>query len=116
METEKQRAEKQEREKLEKLKEMLHEQSEKDRERIEYRSRLLVQKRDEITSKKQAKKLENEEKEKKLENFFDKVKPKVEVDPIRAISFTEVISTKLFFFTEIYFCNYLDILNNFRMP
>lgn len=116
METEKQRAEKQEREKLEKLKEMLHEQSEKDRERIEYRSRLLVQKREETTSKKQAKKLENEEKEKKLENFFDKVKPKVEVDPIRAISFTEVRENVFFILPRFIYCNYFEILNKFRMP
>ena len=69
---------------------MLHDQTVKDRERIEYRNRLLRQKRDELNMKKQTKKAETEEKEKKLEKFFDTVKPKIDADPIRAISFTEV--------------------------
>ena len=69
---------------------MLHDQTVKDRERIEYRNRLLRQKRDELNMKKQTKKVETEEKEKKLEKFFDTVKPKIDADPIRAISFTEV--------------------------
>lgn len=69
---------------------MLNDQSAKDRERIEFRNRLLAKRREEVNMKKQVKQLENEDKEKKLEKFFDSVKPNVESDPIRAISYTEV--------------------------
>lgn len=44
----------------------------------------------ELQNKKSNKKQEEEEKEKKLEKFYESVKPKVEADPIRLISYTEV--------------------------
>lgn len=95
MEADRQRAENLEREKLDKLKQLLNEQSVKDRERIEYRNRRLIEKREEMASKKLSKQIEIADKEKQMEKFFDSVKPKVQADPLRAIGFTEVIFHEL---------------------
>jgi hypothetical protein len=75
--------------KLERLQQKLHEQAEKDRERIEYRKGLFEKKQVELHMKKEQIQLEQEEKERRLEKFYETVKPKVEADPARLVSFTE---------------------------
>lgn len=74
---------------LEKLKKTLLEQAKKDRERIEMRNKVLLDKKLEIITQKQNKKFENELREKRLQKFYESVKPKVESDPTRMISYTQ---------------------------
>ena len=90
IESNKKLVEQEEQKRLEKIKKALNEQAENDRERIEYRNKLILEKKMELQSKKINKKLEEEEKEKKLEKFYESVKPKVQADPTRLISYTEV--------------------------
>jgi len=75
--------------KLEKLQQKLHDQAEKDRERVEYRKGLFEKKQDDVQIRKEQIQLEQEEREKRLEKFYETVKPKVEADPARLVSFTE---------------------------
>lgn len=75
--------------KLEKLQQKLNEQAEKDRERVEYRKNLFEKKQVEVQIKKEQIQLDQEEREKRLEKFYETVKPKVEADPARLVSFTE---------------------------
>lgn len=101
------RLENEERAKLEKLKQIFNEQSTRDRERIEYRNKLIAKKKDELNSMKMAKQSEIEMKEKKLEKFFEAVKPNVETDPVRVISFTEVSKFLIVYF---FYCRIKNLI------
>lgn len=89
MDRNKKLTEQEEQNKLEKIKRSLLEQSEKDKERIDFRNKMFFEKKSEYNQKKQLKQMENEEKEKRLEKFYESVKPNVEADPARLVSFTE---------------------------
>ena len=75
--------------KLEKLKKMFNDQAQRDKERIDYRNKMLTTKISQLKSQKQAKLTEHEVKEKRLEKIAEARKPQVESDPIRMISYTE---------------------------
>jgi hypothetical protein len=77
-------------EKLEKLKANLSDQAVKDKERIEFRNKLLLKRKDQQMASILEKKAELELKEERLKKFYDSVKPNVSADPTRVISFTEV--------------------------
>jgi hypothetical protein len=61
-----------------------------ERERVENRNKEFWNKKDEIKAAKLNKIAESEEKEKRLKKFYDSVKPNVQSDPERMVSFTEV--------------------------
>lgn len=86
----KKQLEQQEQMRLDKLNKVFAEQSRKDRERIEFRNNLLIEKKIDLSSQKQSKQGEIEMKEKRLQKFYESVKPNVESDPARMISFTQV--------------------------
>ena len=65
------------------------EQNKKDQQRIEYRHKQYWEKVSQTKVQKEKEKAEYEEKEKRLEKFYDSVKPNVEADPARMISYTE---------------------------
>lgn len=75
--------------KLEKLKRLLNDQAQRDRERIDYRSKMLMTKINLLKSQKQAKLAEHELNEKRLEKITEARKLHVESDPARMISYTE---------------------------
>ena len=62
----------------------------RDGERINQRNKELLDKQAKLKQTILAKKKETEEKEKRLEKFYESVKPDVKADPVRMISFTEV--------------------------
>ena len=76
--------------KLNRLQRTLEEQAEKDRERIELRNAAFRERINQLKAHKEKKQMEAELKEKRLEKFYDSVKPNVEADPARMISYTVV--------------------------
>jgi hypothetical protein len=74
----------------------LSEQAERDNKRIEFRQKLFQDKMAQMKAEKERKQHEQELKDKRLEKFYDSVKPHVEADPIRMISYTEVLNLIFF--------------------
>ena len=70
---------------------MLNDQAQRDKERIDYRSKTLTNKINQLKTQKQIKLHEHEEKEKCLEKITASRKPQVESDPVRMISYTEAV-------------------------
>lgn len=66
-----------------------NEQVKRDQQRIEYRKKQYHDRNSQIKAQKERLKAVNDEKEKRLEKFYDSVKPNVEADPARMISYTE---------------------------
>ena len=75
--------------KLENLKRKLNEQAIRDREKIQFRNRQFFDKKVEHINNKLSKLNEMEGKEKRLQKFYESVKPKVDSNPARVISFTK---------------------------
>lgn len=75
---------------LDRLNTSFVDQAKKDQERIDYRRRAYEEKLAQSKAHKEKQRLEAEEKEKRLEKFYESVKPNVEFDPARMISYTEV--------------------------
>jgi hypothetical protein len=88
MEAHKKQVEREETLRLENLRKKMQEQAVKDAEKIEYRNRQFYDKKIGQISSKLSKLNEMEEKEKRMQKFYESVKPKVESDPARMISFT----------------------------
>jgi hypothetical protein len=76
---------------LDKLKKMLNDQAQRDKDRIDYRNKTLTEKINLFKTQKQMKLHEHEEKEKCLEKITASRKPHVESDPVRMISYTEAV-------------------------
>lgn len=77
------------RKRLESLKNQLKEQAFHDQERIQFRKNLHEQRLNEHKIKKVEQQKEKEEKERRIQKLVEKVKPNVEADPARLVSFTE---------------------------
>jgi hypothetical protein len=88
MEAHKKQLENEERIRLENLKKKMQEQAARDAEKIEYRNRQFYDKKIGLITNKLNKLNEMADKEKRLQKFYDSVKPKVEANPARMISFT----------------------------
>jgi hypothetical protein len=88
VEEEKRRLKNEEEMKLENLKKKLKEQALKDNERIEYRKELFQKKKTDYEQKKIDKQKDFDLKQEKVKKFLDTVKPKVESDPARMVSYT----------------------------
>jgi hypothetical protein len=74
---------------LDRLDAQFKEQAMRDQERIDYRRRNYREKVEKARLAKEKKDAEEEEKEKRLEKFYAAVKPNVDRDPGRVVSFTE---------------------------
>ena len=85
----KRQQEEEEQKKLDNLNKCLSDQAEKDRERIALRNKMFFEKKAELSAKLAHKELESEERNARLEKFYESVKPRVDADPARMISFTE---------------------------
>lgn len=79
---------------LEILKEQLKDQAAIDNERIEYRRQVMNERKQSYEQKKLAEKIEAEIKEKKVEKFLETIKPNVDTNPARMMSFT-LVSVKI---------------------
>lgn len=75
---------------LDRLNTSFVDQAKKDKERIAYRRKAYEEKLVQSKVHKEKQRQEAEEKEKRLEKFYESVKPNVEFDPARMISYTEV--------------------------
>jgi hypothetical protein len=89
MELHKKQMEQDEQRKLNELKIALEEQSVRDRERIDFRNKQFYEKKIEQVKSKLEKLNEMEKKEERLQKFYESVRPKIERDPARIVSFTE---------------------------
>jgi hypothetical protein len=89
MEMHKKQLERDEKNRLENLRKKLQEQAARDQEKIDLRNRQFLDKKIGLISNKLSKLNEMEEREKRLQKFYESVKPKVEADPARVTRFTE---------------------------
>jgi hypothetical protein len=91
MEAHRKQLEMDEQAKLDRLNKILSDQAQKDKERIEYRNKMLANKMNMLKNQKQLKLTEHEQKEKILEKITQARKPHINSDPVRMISYTEAV-------------------------